>query len=156
MAQRLLSLVATKKVLPSTVLWGPPGCGKTTLARMLARAVGLPFVVSQAGVLQLTAVFPLFLVVEALVRWAPAGGRRAAAEVGLALAATFLTCGYYGLFAVLGIGTAALVLARRDWSSRARLVSVRILRGSPGRRGPGESGRVHGFCPSVSPPPPPG
>jgi hypothetical protein len=87
-------------------------------------AVGLPFVVSQAGVLQLTAVFPLLLVVDALVRWAGGGGRRAAAATGLWLAATFLTCGYYGLFAVLGIGLPALVLVRRDRLSRDGLVEA--------------------------------
>ena len=30
--------------LPSVVLWGPPGVGKTTLAHLLAQAVGKPFV----------------------------------------------------------------------------------------------------------------
>ncbi len=32
----------------SIVLWGPPGCGKTTLARLLAQAAGRPFVARSA------------------------------------------------------------------------------------------------------------
>ena len=35
-------MLAVKK-LSSLILWGPPGCGKTTIARLLAEAVGLHF-----------------------------------------------------------------------------------------------------------------
>lgn len=35
-----LSLTRLKEHLPSLILWGPPGCGKTTIARMLARELG--------------------------------------------------------------------------------------------------------------------
>jgi putative ATPase len=34
--------------LPSLILWGPPGCGKTTIARLLAEKVGLHYVTLSA------------------------------------------------------------------------------------------------------------
>lgn len=40
---RLLRQVIERKSLPSLILWGPPGCGKTTLAYLLAKTVNAPF-----------------------------------------------------------------------------------------------------------------
>src|SRR5262245_38653673 len=54
----LRALVAAG-TLPSLILWGPPGCGKTTIARLLAEAVGArfePLSAVTAGVKEIRAV----------------------------------------------------------------------------------------------------
>jgi len=93
-------------------------------------AVGLPFVAHQLGVLQLTVVFPLLLLIEAILRWAPGGGSWPTARIGVWLAVTFLTCGYYGLLAIVGIGLATMALARREWLSVRRLADLAVAGGA--------------------------
>lgn len=40
---KVLSNIVEKGILPSIIFWGPPGVGKTTLARILARSADKPF-----------------------------------------------------------------------------------------------------------------
>lgn len=56
----LNTLIDTKSALPSLILWGPPGCGKTTLARLLAKEFDLELIALNAvsdGVKELRQVF---------------------------------------------------------------------------------------------------
>ncbi|MDQ3647421.1 MAG: hypothetical protein M3433_02330 [Actinomycetota bacterium] len=108
------------------VLGAAPG----SAALIGVMAVGLPFVAHQMGALQLTAVFGLLLLIEAILRWAPGGGSWPAARIGIWLAVTFLTCGYYGLLALVGVGVVTAVLARGDWLSLQRLADLAVAGGT--------------------------
>src|SRR5260221_12227944 len=45
----LRRLIESGGTLPSMILWGPPGKGKTTLARLLAEKTDAPFIALSAG-----------------------------------------------------------------------------------------------------------
>ncbi len=56
---KLLHSLLSRGKLPSLILWGPPGCGKTTLARLLARMTDSNFVAFSAvlsGIKELRAI----------------------------------------------------------------------------------------------------
>lgn len=42
------SIWLEKKYLPSFILWGPPGCGKTTIPPLLAKKISYPYIPSSA------------------------------------------------------------------------------------------------------------
>ena len=66
-----LSRMLERGALASLILWGPPGTGKTTIARLLAEEAGLHFVAALGGVLRRRRP-------QARLRGGPArGGRRA-------------------------------------------------------------------------------
>ncbi|KAI0252710.1 hypothetical protein BJV78DRAFT_332193 [Lactifluus subvellereus] len=55
-----LSTLAEKGALGSIILWGPPGCGKTTLARLIAKRTDANFRELSATVVGINDVRPLF------------------------------------------------------------------------------------------------
>jgi hypothetical protein len=87
------------------------GPGPAVLGGLLA--IGLPFVGNEMGVLQLTAVFPIFLALGFLWHFAQSPGWRPALSVGGWSAAVFWLSGYYGLFLTLFLLLGGLCLARR-------------------------------------------
>lgn len=86
--------------------WWPSICGG-----MLVET--LPFVVWQLGVLQLTVLWASVWTITALWQWQTHPHALRAAEMGLAFAATYLSCNYYGLFLVLLLTPLAVGLCWR-------------------------------------------
>lgn len=84
----------------------------------------LPFVTNELGVLQLVMVFPMLFLAEAVLAWADEPGWGRGLALGAWLSATFLTCGYFGLFTLVVLGPAALVLARGEWLRPRRLAEL--------------------------------
>jgi hypothetical protein len=76
-------------------------------------ALALPFVSNEWGVLQLTAVFPLFFTLSSLLSFARNPGWRSALGIGIWSAASFLTSSYYGLFLTLFLLLGGVVLLKR-------------------------------------------
>ena len=86
--------------------------GAATVGGLLG--VALPFVAVDIAILQLTAVFPMFFALAALIEFSERPAWRPALETGFWSGAAFLTCGFYGLAWSVFLLVGALVLVRRE------------------------------------------
>lgn len=90
----------------------------------------LPFVHQELGVLQLVPIAGLLALIMALLRLTEEPTRGRGVLVGAVFAATYLLCGYYGIFALVAIGPAALwwlIPALRDRRRRRPLFEALAL-----------------------------
>lgn len=89
------------------------GCatGSATAAGVLVEM--LPFAMTQLGVLQLLMLWPILVAVERFLAWVAEPKTGTAVGLGLALAASYLTCGYHAALFVVVAVPAALTLVRR-------------------------------------------
>jgi hypothetical protein len=78
-------------------------------------ASALPFVLHEIGVLQLAALFPVFLALKALAALGKHARLRPALSLGVWAAASALTCGYYALFLSVFLLLGGVVIIRRAW-----------------------------------------
>lgn len=79
-------------------------------------AQALPFAFDQLGVLQLVALWPMFAALACLVAWLDEPRARRAVLLGLALAASLLTCGYYAVLFATCLLVAAPFAVDRSWA----------------------------------------
>jgi hypothetical protein len=85
---------------------GPAGLGGVL-------AIGLPFVAQELGALQLVVLAPPLLALAALARLVSEPRLRFGAALGLAVAATFLTSEYYGVFLAALLPLSGVLVTRR-------------------------------------------
>lgn len=62
---KFLQIALSKKQVPSLVFWGPPGSGKTTLALLIANALGIPFLSFSAVISGMQDIKPMLKSIEA-------------------------------------------------------------------------------------------
>jgi hypothetical protein len=89
-------------------------------------ALGLPFVSHELGVLQLAALFPIFMALAMLAGFIQRPTLRPALGLGIWAAATFLTCEYYGLFLNLFLLLGLPIFARRSLLRRETIGNLLI------------------------------